>query len=82
MHRETFVVWLGRFVPEKGAHLAIKASKEAGVPLVIAGVVDYTVSEAVDYFERMVKPHLDGSYRCYGRMYSRKSSHWFPCSTP
>ncbi len=29
---EDFFVWLGRIVPEKGTHLAIRAAKRAGVP--------------------------------------------------
>jgi glycosyltransferase involved in cell wall biosynthesis len=56
---EDFFVWLGRIVPEKGAHLAIRAAKLAGVPLVLAGNVDGYLPEAVDYFERMIRPHLD-----------------------
>jgi glycosyltransferase involved in cell wall biosynthesis len=49
-----FFMWLGRFVPEKGPHLAIKAAKEAGVSIVLAGIIDQ-----VDYFERVIKPHVD-----------------------
>ena len=56
---ERFFVWLGRFVPEKGPHLAISAAKKAGVPLVLAGTIDQHVQESVDYFEHMIKPHID-----------------------
>ena len=52
-------VWLGRCVPEKGAHLAIKAAQEAGVPLVLAGTVDRNNPESVHYFQEMIKPHID-----------------------
>ncbi len=31
--RRGYFAWLGRCVPDKGAHLAIQAAKEAGVPL-------------------------------------------------
>ncbi|HXR66992.1 MAG TPA: glycosyltransferase family 4 protein [Ktedonobacteraceae bacterium] len=55
---ENFFVWLGRLVPEKGAHLAIEAAQKAGVPLVIAGIVDEYVPEAEEYFENEIKPHL------------------------
>jgi glycosyltransferase involved in cell wall biosynthesis len=55
---ENFFVWLGRLVPEKGAHLAIEAAQKAGVPLVIAGIVDEYVPEAEEYFEKEIKPHL------------------------
>src|SRR5512135_2061345 len=37
---ERFFVWLGRFIPVKGPHLAIEAAKKAGVPIVLAGTVD------------------------------------------
>ncbi len=56
---EDFLVWLGRFVPEKGAHLAIQAAKHAGVPLVLAGIVDKHVSASVAYFEERIKPYID-----------------------
>ena len=56
---ERFFVWLGRFIPEKGPHLAISAAKKAGVPLVLAGTIDQHVQESVDYFEHMIKPHID-----------------------
>ncbi|HLZ60039.1 MAG TPA: glycosyltransferase family 4 protein [Ktedonosporobacter sp.] len=56
---ESFFVWLGRFFPEKGPHLAIEAAKKAGVPIVLAGTVDQHVQESVDYFETMIQPHID-----------------------
>lgn len=57
---ENFFAWLGRFVPEKGPHLAIQAAKQEGVPLVLAGIVDEHLPEAVRYFEEQIKPHVDG----------------------
>ena len=57
---ENFFVWLGRFVPEKGAHLAIQAAREAGVPLVLAGIIDKHIAESVAYFEERIKPFIDG----------------------
>src|SRR6266567_3974334 len=56
---ERFFAWLGHFVPEKGPHLAIEAAKTAGVPLVLAGTIDQSVQASVDYFEQMIKPHID-----------------------
>ncbi len=53
-------VWLGRFVPEKGAHLAIQAAKRAHVSLVLAGIIDKHITESVAYFEEQIKPHIDG----------------------
>lgn len=60
-----FFVWLGRFVPEKGPHLAIEAAKKAGVPLVLAGTIDRHVQESVSYFEQEIKPQLDGQQITY-----------------
>ncbi len=51
-------VWLGRFMPEKGAHLAIEAAKQAHVPLVLAGVIDRHSKISMDYFEHMIKPQI------------------------
>jgi len=51
-------VWLGRFMPEKGAHLAIQAAKQAHVPLVLAGVIDRHSKISMDYFEQMIKPQI------------------------
>ncbi len=56
---EDFFVWLGRFVPEKGPHLAIEAAKKAGVPLVLAGTIDQHVQESVNYFELAIRQHID-----------------------
>ncbi len=57
--RGDFFVWLGRFVPEKGTHLAIEAAKRARVPLVLAGTIDRYQQESIHYFEQMIKPHID-----------------------
>ncbi len=56
---ENYVVWLGRFVPEKGAHLAIEAARRAGVPIVLAGTIDKHVEESVNYFNLKIKPLID-----------------------
>jgi len=46
------VAFLGRFDPEKGAHLAIDAAVKAGRRILVAG----NVGTHPDYFEREVKP--------------------------
>jgi glycosyltransferase involved in cell wall biosynthesis len=56
---ENFLAWLGRFSPDKGAHIAIQAAKDANMSLVLAGVIDDQIPEQVTYFEEMVKPHID-----------------------
>jgi glycosyltransferase involved in cell wall biosynthesis len=50
-----YLVFLGRFHPEKGAHLAIEIAKRAGVRLKIAAIPQ---DEA--YFRTEVLPHVDG----------------------
>ncbi len=50
---EPYLLFLGRIHPDKGTHRAIEVARRAGVPLVIAGIVQ---DEA--YFEAAVAPHL------------------------
>jgi glycosyltransferase involved in cell wall biosynthesis len=50
-----YLVFLGRFHPEKGAHLAIEIAKRAGVRLMMAAIPQ---DEA--YFRELVEPHIDG----------------------
>jgi glycosyltransferase involved in cell wall biosynthesis len=60
--KEDYVLWLGRICEEKAPHLAITAAQEAALPLVIAGQV-YPFSYHQAYFEREVRPHLNGRSR-------------------
>ena len=57
--RGDFFVWLGRFVADKGTHLAIEAAKRAGVKIVLAGTIDRHQHESVGYFNDMIKPMID-----------------------
>ncbi len=57
---ENYLVWLGRLVPEKGAHLAIEAARAVDMPLVLAGTIDRHVVESVEYYEHVIKPNIDG----------------------
>jgi len=50
-----YLLFLARFHPEKGAHLAIEIAKRAGVRLKMAGIPH---DEA--YFREQVAPHIDG----------------------
>ncbi|GAC1567865.1 MAG: glycosyltransferase family 4 protein [Ktedonobacteraceae bacterium] len=56
--RKNYFAWLGRFAPEKGAHLAIEAALKAGIPLVLAGTIDRHSKESMDYFHGVIKPHI------------------------
>jgi glycosyltransferase involved in cell wall biosynthesis len=55
--KDDYLLWVGRMNDEKGPHRAIAAAREAGVPLVLAGIIQ-PGQEA--FFAREVAPHLDG----------------------
>jgi glycosyltransferase involved in cell wall biosynthesis len=48
-----YLLFLGRIHPDKGTHLAVEVARRAGLPLVIAGIV-----QDADYFRERVAPHL------------------------
>jgi glycosyltransferase involved in cell wall biosynthesis len=50
-----YLVFLGRFHPEKGTHLAIEIAQRAGVRLKIAAIPQDEI-----YFREQVQPHIDG----------------------
>ena len=56
-HKDGYLLWIGRMTPEKGPQRAIAVARSAGLPLVLAGVVQPGQREL---FERHVAPHLDG----------------------
>ncbi len=60
--KEDWVLFVGRFNPDKGAHLAIDAARAAGRRIVLAG----KLSEAAEheYFELAIRPRLseDATY--------------------
>jgi glycosyltransferase involved in cell wall biosynthesis len=55
-HRGDYLLFLGRMNAEKGAHRAVAAAIEAGVPLKLAGKRREPPEER--YFEEFVQPHL------------------------
>ncbi len=55
--KDDYLLWVGRITAEKGPHRAIAAARAAGVPLVLAGVVQ---PRQRAFFEREVAPHVDG----------------------
>ncbi|WP_431523830.1 glycosyltransferase family 4 protein [Mycobacterium europaeum] len=59
-----YALFLGRFAPYKGAHLAVQAAHEAGVPLVLAGKCSEASEKA--YFDQRVRPLLTGSDHVFG----------------
>jgi glycosyltransferase involved in cell wall biosynthesis len=54
----SYLAFLGRISPEKGAARAIEIARRVGVPLKIAAKVEGETDRA--YFETMVRPLLDG----------------------
>ncbi len=50
-----YLVFLGRFHPEKGAHLAIEIAKRTGKQLKMAAI-----HQDNEYFHKEIEPHIDG----------------------
>jgi glycosyltransferase involved in cell wall biosynthesis len=48
-----YLLFLGRIHPDKGTHLAIEVARRAGLPLVIAGIIQDQA-----YFKELVEPRL------------------------
>jgi glycosyltransferase involved in cell wall biosynthesis len=75
--KEDYVLFLGRFVPEKGAHLAMDAARAAHRRIVLAGKVNEAREE--EYFNEQIRPRLgddavylgetdfDGKCELYGK---------------
>lgn len=55
--KQDFLLWVGRFVAEKGPQRAIQVAKAVGRPLVLAGVVQPGQER---FFANEIQPHLDG----------------------
>lgn len=55
--KDDFLLWVGRVTQEKGPQRAIAAARAAGLPLVLAGVIQPGQQA---FFEREVAPHIDG----------------------
>jgi glycosyltransferase involved in cell wall biosynthesis len=55
---EGYLLFLGRFMPDKGAMRAIEAARQADRPLVLAGKVD---TADVEHFTRDIEPAIDGN---------------------
>jgi glycosyltransferase involved in cell wall biosynthesis len=55
-HRGDYLLFLGRFSPDKGAHRAIAVAMELGIPLKMAG--KRREQKERQYFAELVEPHL------------------------
>jgi glycosyltransferase involved in cell wall biosynthesis len=56
-------LWVGRLVPQKGAHLAIDAARQAGITLRLAAQV-----EDEDYFREQIAPRLGPGVEYLGHL--------------
>jgi glycosyltransferase involved in cell wall biosynthesis len=52
-----YLLWIGRMAPVKGPDRAIAAARIAGLPLVLAGVIQPGQQE---FFDHEIAPHVDG----------------------
>jgi glycosyltransferase involved in cell wall biosynthesis len=57
LYKQDYLLWLGRFTPEKGPQRAIRVAKAANRPLILAGVVQPGRER---FFATEIEPHLDG----------------------
>jgi glycosyltransferase involved in cell wall biosynthesis len=55
--KDDYLLWVGRFVPEKGPHRAIRVAQATGRRLILAGPVQ-PGQEA--FFAESIEPHVDG----------------------
>lgn len=55
-----YLLFFGRIHPDKGTAEAIEVAERAAMPLTIAGII-----QDDDYFDRFVKPRLDGEHVRY-----------------
>jgi glycosyltransferase involved in cell wall biosynthesis len=56
-HKQDYLLWLGRFVAEKGPQRAIRVAQMARRPLVLAGTVQPRHER---FFATEIEPHIDG----------------------
>jgi len=63
--KEDYALFLGRYAPYKGAHLALEAAHAAGVPLVLAGKCNEPEERA--YFDEQVRPLLTENDHVFGQ---------------
>ncbi|QQK51104.1 glycosyltransferase family 4 protein [Mycobacterium avium subsp. paratuberculosis] len=62
--KHDYALFLGRYAPYKGAHLALRAAHEAGIPLVLAGKCSEPSEK--EYFEDCVRPLLTDNDHVFG----------------
>jgi glycosyltransferase involved in cell wall biosynthesis len=74
-HKEDYLLWLGRFVAEKGPQRAIKVARATGRPLILAGTVQPRQEQ---FFANEIAPHIDGEQIQYvGEVGGARKQHLF-----
>lgn len=58
---ENYVLWLGKFNPDKGTKEAILAARQAGIVIKVAGAIDTSEGPDFVYYRDVVKPLIDGT---------------------
>src|SRR5690606_18581544 len=66
--KDDYVLWLGRFSPDKGAHLAIDAARAIGRRIVLAAKLNEPEERA--YFDQAIAPRLASGVEYVGEAYS------------
>lgn len=62
--KDDFVLWIGRFNPDKGVHLAIDAARAIGRRIVLAGKLNEPEERA--YFAEAIRPRLGSGVEYVG----------------
>jgi len=86
--KEDWVLFIGRFNPDKGPHLAIDAARAAGRPIVLAGKASEPPEQ--EYFEQAIRPCLGPEVTYVGEvdaagkreLYAKASCLVFPVRWP
>ena len=74
------LMFLGRIERIKGCHTAISVAKITGHRLIIAGNIS-TLPEEIAYFEKEIKPHIDGRKVVYtGPLNDQQKDEWLGIS--
>jgi glycosyltransferase involved in cell wall biosynthesis len=63
-HKDDFLLFLGRLHPDKAAHMAIDAARQAGLPIVVAGKCTEKVE--TDYLRAQIQPRMGPDVTIFG----------------
>ncbi len=80
-------IFVGRVVPDKGAHIAVRLAKQAGIALDVIGPNYLDDPTNAKYFHEEIEPHIDGqtirylgakSHEELTEIYAQAKGHLFP----